>query len=272
MSADANQEQTQTETQVTETPAAQPDTQGSVSPSQTAEPDAGSAQQAQGDKNQQPQMIPKWRFDEVNQKAHAYEQQLRALQQGQPQQPQQQKPAEPGRPKQEDFPTYEEYVRADARYEARQEYLRVKQEEQQQNQAKSFEERVRKADETFSEKLYEASAKNPALMQKLQNAPTLRPDLQLFGLKESETPVALAEHLADNPVLVLQLNQMPMERALREMGKIEAKLAGSSGQPVRKPSAGIPALDAVGAGQKPGQRSGDHMTQDDVISRLYPTS
>jgi hypothetical protein len=188
------------------------------------------------------------------------------------QQPQQQKPAEPGRPKQEDFQTYEEYVRADARYEARQEYLRARQEEQQQTQAKSFEERVRKADETFSEKLYDAAAKNPALMQKLQNAPTLRADLQLFGLKESETPVALAEHLADNPVLVLQLNQMPMERALREIGKIEAKLAGSSGQPVRKPSAGIPALDAVGAGQKPGQRSGDHLTQDDVISRLYPTS
>jgi hypothetical protein len=268
MSTDANQNQIQTDTQVTETPSAQPAIQGSDSPSQTQEPAAGSAQQAQGDKQTNQDFVPRWRLNEEIQKRRELESRLSQPQQ----QPQQQKPAEPGRPKQEDFQTYEEYVRADARYEARQEYLRARQEEQQQTQAKSFEERVRKADETFSEKLYDAAAKNPALMQKLQNAPTLRADLQLFGLKESETPVALAEHLADNPVLVLQLNQMPMERALREIGKIEAKLAGSSGQPVRKPSAGIPALDAVGAGQKPGQRSGDHLTQDDVISRLYPTS
>lgn len=266
MSADANQEQTQTETPVTETPSAQPATQGSESPAQTPEPAAGSAPQAQG-AHQQPPMIPKWRFDEVNE-------QLKQERQARFQQPQPQaqpKPADNGRPKQEDFQTYEDFIRADARFEARQEYIRARQEEQQQNQQQSFNDRVRKADETFSDKLAEATTKNPALLDKLRNSPPLRPDLQFFGVKESDQPVALAEHLADNPALVLQLNQMPAERALREIGKIEAKLTGSSGQPTRKPSAGIPALDAVGAGNKPGSRSGDNLTQNDVISRLYPT-
>jgi hypothetical protein len=270
MSADANQEQTQTETPVTETPATQPDTQGSVSPSQDKEPEAGSAQQAQGANSQHNNdFVPRWRLNEEIQKRRELESRFQTPPQQQPTQP---KPADDGRPKQEDFQTYEEFVRADARFEARQELARARQEEQQQNQAKSFQERVRKAEESFSEKLYDAATKNPALMQKLQNAPALRPDLQLYGLKESDMPVALAEHLADNPVLVLQLNQMPPERALREMGKIEAKLAGSSGQPPKKPSAGIPALDAVGAGNKPGNKSADQLSQDDVISRLYPTS
>jgi len=269
MSADANQEQTQTETTVTETPAAQPDTQGSVSPSPTQEPAAGSAQQAQGANSQHSNdFVPRWRLNEEIQKRR----ELEARFQTQPQQPPQQKPAEDGRPKQEDFQSYEEYLEAKAAHTARQEFARLKAEESQQNQVKDFQERVRKAEESFSEKLYDAAAKNPALMQKLQNAPTLRPDLQLYGLKESDIPVALAEHLADNPVLVLQLNQMPAERALREMGKIEAKLAGSSGQPQRKPSAGIPALDAVGAGQKPGYKPADKLSDQDVLARLYPTS
>lgn len=271
MSADANQEQTQTETPVTETPAAQPATQGSVSPSQTQEPEGGSAQQAQGEKNQHSNdFVPRWRLNEEIQKRR----ELEARFQGQPQQqPQQPKPASDGAPKQEDFQTYEEFIKAEARYEARQELARARQEEQKQNQAKSFEERVRKADESFTEKVYDAASKNPALLQKLQNAPSLRPDLHLYGLKEADNPVGMAEYLADNPALVIQLNQLPPEKALREMGKIEAKLAnGSSGQPPKKPSAGIPALDAVGSGNKPGQRSGDHLTQDDVIARLYPSS
>src|SRR4051812_6356208 len=117
MSADANQEQTQTETSVTETPSAQPATQGSESPTQTPEPAAGSAQQAQG-AHQQPPMIPKWRLDEVLEQNR----QLKAQMHQQPQQPAQPKAAEDGRPKQGDFETYEDFIRADTRYETRQEF------------------------------------------------------------------------------------------------------------------------------------------------------
>lgn len=261
MSQDANDNQAQPEPTQT-APESQP-AQGSDT--QTADTGAASvpAQQAQG-VQQQPPMIPKWRLDEVLEQNR----QLKAA--AQQQQPQAQpKAASDGRPKQEEFQTYEEYIRADARYEARQEYLRARQEEAQQNQAKGFEDRVKKADESFTEKIYAAATKRPELLQKIQNAPALRPDIQLFGLKESDNPDILAEHLADNPMLILQLNQMPVEKALREIGKIEAKLTGSSGQPPRKPSAGIPALDAVGAGNKPGPRTGDNLSQDDVIARLY---
>lgn len=261
MSQDANDNQAQTEPTQT-APESQP-AQGSDT--QTAEPGAASvpAQQAQG-VQQQPPMIPKWRLDEVLEQNR----QLKAaVQQQQPQA--QPKPASDGAPKQDDFQTYEDYLDARAAYRTRQEIARIREEETQRNQAKGFEERVKKADETFTEKIYAAATKKPELLQKIQNAPALRPDIQLFGLKESDTPDILAEHLADNPMLILQLNQMPMEKALREIGKIEAKLTGSSGQPPRKPSAGIPALDAVGAGNKPGPRTGDNLSQDDVIAKLY---
>lgn len=233
----------------TETPVAAPESQPAQGGDTPAAP--APAEAAAPAASQQPQMIPKWRFDEVNE-------QLKAMRQQQPQQAQPQKPtaAEPQAPRQEDFNTWEEYVRADARFvaqqEARQEFQRARQAEQQQAQSQKWSERVETAETKFSEKLYEATAKNPALIQKLQNAPFLRGDLQL-ALKESDAPIALAEHLADNPVLVLQLNQMAPDRAWREMGRIEAKLAGSTGQPPpRKPSAGVPDMQPVGAGNKPG--------------------
>ncbi len=95
-------------------------------------------------------------------------------------------------------------------------------------------------------------------------------------LKDSDKRIELAEHLAENPVQIFQINkfiqQGRVDLALREFGKIEGKLGGSSGQPPKKPSAGIPALDAVGAGQKPGPKHVDQYSQDDVIARLYPTS
>lgn len=242
--------------QVEDAPAAEPDKgTDTPAPEPTDKPEE-TPSPAPTDKAQQPNpsnhSIPKWRLDEVLEQNR----QLKAqLQQPPQQQAPQQKPADAGRPKQEDFQTYEDFIRADARFEARQEYVRARQEEQQQNQQQSFNERVRKADESFSEKLAEATTKNPALLDKLRNSPALRQDLQFFGIKEADQPIALAEHLADNPALVLQLNQMPPERALRELGKIEAKLTAVTGGPQRKPSAQAPNLDPVGGGKQPAKKN-----------------
>ena len=235
----------------TETPVAAPESQPAQGGDTPVAP--APAEAAAPAASQQPQMIPKWRFDEVNEQL---KQERQARLQQQPQQSQKPATTEPQAPRQEDFATWEEFVRADARFvaqqETRQEFQRARQAEQQQAQTQKWSERVETADTKFSEELYKATAKNPALIQKLQGAPSLRNDLQL-ALKESDAPIALAEHLADNPVLVLQLNQMSPDRAWREMGKIEAKLAGSTGQPPpRKPSAGVPDMQPVGAGNKPG--------------------
>lgn len=218
---------------------------------------------------QQPKSIPDWRFNEVNERMKAAEARLAQIQ-AQPPQPQPKNPADQA-PKPEDFSTYEEYVRADARFvarqEAQQEFQKARQADQQQAQQWSAQERVRKADESFNTKLHEALAKDPALLTTLQNAPTLRPDLQLFGLKESDTPIELAKHLAANPALILQLNQMPAERALREMGKIEAKLQGSGGQAQAKVSQMPKPMPPVGTGKAAG---GAQTGLDRALSVLYP--
>lgn len=249
----------------TETPAEAPESQpaeGSESQTPANEP----AKEPAAASQQPPQMIPKWRFDEVNEQL---KQERQARLQSQQSAPQNQ-PTQPQPPKQEDFGTWEEFVRADARFvaqqEARQEFQRARQEEQRQTQTRGFQERVETADAKFSEKLYEATAKNPALMQKLQNAPSLRGDLQL-ALKESDAPVALAEHLADNPGLVIQLNQMQPDRAWREMGRIEAKLAGASGQPPKVSQMPKPMTPVGGTKSTGGGGSG----LDKALSILYPS-
>lgn len=270
MSQDANENQIPTEVPVTETPAAQPDTQGSDSPSQPQEPAAGSAQQVQG-AQQQPPMIPKWRFDEINHRAQAAERELQALR-GQSQQAPQ--PAAPQAPKQEDFSTYEEYIRADARFvaqqEARQAYQQERQREQQASQQQTEQAREHAANSNWSQKTSEAAQKYPDFFDKLASAPTLHPILQAV-LKPSPAAGDLAYHLAGQPETITRLNGMHPLDAIAELGRIEGKLQGSSGQPPqRKPSAGIPALDTVGAGTKTGPRRGDQMTQEDVIAKLYP--
>jgi hypothetical protein len=200
------------------------------------------------------QWIPKWRFDEVNERYRA------ALQQQQQPRPAPQAPQAQGEPEptQEQYQTYEAYVEARAEFRARQtaraEFQNLQTQAIQSQQARSFQERVEKADTDWNTELYAATQKNPALLQKLSNAPGLRPDLQLV-LKESNARVALAEHLADNPAMVFQLNQMPPDRAIWTMSEAAFKLTAVTGGPQKKPSAQAPNLDPVGGGNKPAKKN-----------------
>lgn len=246
MSEDANPVET------TPAPEAAPESQpvqGSETPVATPAP---AEVTPQGRENQQSLTIPKWRFDEVNHRAQQAERELAQLRQPQ-QQPQ---PApEPTAPKPADYETYEDYVRAEARFTAQQEARQVlkseRQREQEERRAQDEQTRAQSIHANWSQKANEARTKYPDFDEKLSMAPILHPIAQQV-LKNAQNAGELGYHLASNPDLIARVNGMhPLDMAA-ELGRIEGKLQGSTGQPIRKPSAGIPALTPVGAGTKPG--------------------
>lgn len=198
--------------------------------------------------------IPYSRFAEVNRKWREEQQENARLRASGTQAPQQPQPQ--GAPKQEDFSTYEEYVRADASHHAR---LAAQEEfknlQKQQAQGWESQQKTKQQQDAFanwSTQMQAAAAKDPTVK-------TLSPEV--FGHWPEEFSVMmmaaknagdLSTHLMRNPNEVLRLASMNPHQAAMELGEMSAKLAGSSGQPPRKPSAQVPNLDPVGAGTKNG--------------------
>jgi hypothetical protein len=210
-------------------------------------------------------MIPKPRFDEINQRMHAAEARARALEQqfGTNQAPQ---PHASQAPKQEDFGTYEEFIRAEARYEARQEYARMEQERRQQHVQQTEQQREYNAAVNWTSKAAEASAKHPDFIDVV--AP-LRLNAMLEGLIKA-SPVAgdLAYHLGKNRgELEARLNSMHPLDAAAEMGRIEAKLTGAGGQPQPKVSQMPKPMTPVNGGKS---NAGGGSGLDKALSILYP--
>lgn len=249
MLEDANLETT-TET-TADAPASQP-VEGGDTPAVATGAESVSTQPGPG-VNQQPQTIPKWRFDELNARMQAAEARLREGYQP----PQQQQPQTPQAPKQEDFPTYEEYIRADARFvaqeEAKKTWSDLQEGQRRQTIQQTEQQRAYAAENNWTQKSQETAARKPDFEMKVATAPPLAPHA-LAVLKNSEAAGDLAYHLASDHALIQKINAMHPLDAIAEMGRIEGKLNGSNaGQPAqRKPSAGIPAIDPVGAGNKPG--------------------
>lgn len=244
---DANQEV------VTETPAEAPDSQ----PVQGGETPAATPSQEdttpQGQGSQQSPMIPKWRFDQINEQLKAERQARLQMQQPAVPQPQQQAPQEP---KPDDFPTYEAYIDARAEFKAERaaeaKWNGLQQQQQQAAQQQTERARIQTAEANWTQKADEAIAKYPDFEQRIYTSPSLTNAHALAVLKASPVAGDLAYHLASNHDLVNRLNGMHPLDAAAELGRIEGKLNGSSGQPKSKPSAGIPVITPVGAGQKHG--------------------
>jgi hypothetical protein len=247
MSEDANNIETPTET-TAEAPASQP-AQGNETPATPQVQETGSAPQGQSESQQSP-MIPKWRFDQVNEQLKA-----ERLARSQYQQPaaQPQQPAQTA-PKEEDFADWGSYQKAVIAHEVRLGIEQDRQAQRQQQQQQAMMSRVQSIESNWAQKSQEAGGKYQDFEQKIATSPALTNSYALEALKASPMAGDLAYHLASNHALVQQLNGMHPLDAAAELGRIEAKLAGSNaGQPApKKPSAGIPALEPLGAGNKPG--------------------
>lgn len=209
--------------------------------------------------------IPLSRFNEVIRERNELRQRFQQPQQA-PQQPQQ----APQAPKQEDFATYEEYLDARADFRAEAKYNSLKQQDHQQAQVRQFQDRAQKSFSNFSQKLAEAVAKDPTVQAIIDSAPALRPDLQV-NLGEFKDPVSLGKHLAMNPDLVYEMNNLPPDLAVQRMWSIGQSLAGSTTPPKTSVSKAPPPISPLGSGKTAtsgGYR--DDMSQEEFNREFKP--
>lgn len=218
--------------------------------------------------DKQPQQIPnetvpRWRLNEEIEKRRVLEARLQSV--APVQQPQ--APAAPSAPKEEDYADFASYNAAVVAHTVQQELQKREQHQNQQAQNQQFYERVKKADATWEEAIYAESAKDPGFIESIQNAPAFRPELQLM-LKEADDKIGLARYFAANPGQIIALNNMPFEKAIREMTKAELSLTTAKAGPSKIPAKQAPDLDPVTGGITPPQKNAyrDNVSEADFVA------
>lgn len=187
-------------------------------------------------------------------------------------------------PKEEDFEAYRDFVKAQSRWEARQELRQQQQQWQSQAQAANNEQFHAQRDQQFAARLQATIAADPTFLQTIHPAvKALRPSSTLEpgervtamhavadALIDSEMPDALmrhwSEHFDDDFRRLLTLHPI---QVIREVGKLEARLGTApAGSVPRSPvlSQAKPPIKPVGsAPQASDAAPGDDASFDDHL-------
>lgn len=209
------------ETQPTETPEVEaPEVQKLETEGAETEGGEGTQENAEP---KPPAMIPRARFNQVLHRAKAAEEALRALQMPQQAPPQPAKPAEKLDPAK--FSSLEEYetaVRREAAEEARRQIL-------EEFQAESQTKEARKLLTEFNARLTTAAKENPEYVEAFEylDSPAVADRLDVgvgAALLESEVGPQLMREIAFNPEILQRIIDQPARTALREIGRLEAKI------------------------------------------------
>jgi len=167
-----------------------------------------------------------------------------ALRQPQPAQPA--APAVEAPPKQEDFPDYDDYLRASARHEVKQELARERQEAEKVQR----EESQRRAAMDQQTKTTEMIGKGKAAYDDFDIVafdPKVRiTEAVLAAAAESEEGHAIIYHLAKNPAEAARIAALSPVAQVREVGKLEARLTAP---PVKQPSSAPAPIKPVGSNE-----------------------
>lgn len=145
--------------------------------------------------------------------------------------------ADDARPDRSKFADYEEWHRADTRWETRQEFNRIQRENAQREYARVSAERIG----TLKTELAEAAAEDPAFAKawKTVSADGF-PVSDSMGefIAESDNPTAVIEWLASNPAEAEKLYSASPAQVARALARVEAKQAQAP--PARTPQAPPP--------------------------------
>lgn len=155
--------------------------------------------------------------------------------QQQPQQ-QQQRAAGEGEPQRDQFESYEDYIRAIGRFEAKQELSKERTASQQREQQEA-QQRYQQQLVKVAEQRIEAGRKEYADFDAVINEAAEEGTLPIgsplhMAIIESDLGHKIAYHLAKNPEEAERLASLPQRQMDRELGKLEVKLAAA---PVQKP-------------------------------------
>jgi hypothetical protein len=219
-----------------------------------------------------------WEREQARREAAALRQQLDALQQGRmaPEMPAPSAPTLPQAPpapqaqvgdpppSEEHYQTYAEFVAATARWSARQQYLELLQHAQAQAEAQQTADIRQTRASAFAERMQAAEQAEPALLTGL--APEvldLRPAMSLQpgespdggtaiadALLEMEHPQHVMRYLSDHPDDFRRIRALHPMLAMREVGRIEARLDAASHGSASQPSLSQakPPIQPVGRG------------------------
>lgn len=219
-----------------------------------------------------------WEREQARREAAALREQLVALQAQAAAPPQASAPvpqapdqpqARPGdvgdpQPLEDQFDTYAAFVAAQARWAARQQYRELMQHAQAQAEAQQADDLRHARASTFASRMAAAEQAEPALLAGLSpEVLNLRPAMSLQpgerpdggtavadALLESEQPQRLMRYLSDHPDDLRRLQALHPMLAMREVGRLEARLdaapSGSASQPSL--SQAKPPIQPVGRG------------------------
>jgi len=216
-----------------------------------------------------------WEREQARREAEAARQELAALRaQLQPQAPaetpQAQMPPAPinatdPEPTEEQFETYRDYVRAQAQWAARQQLSQFVQFAQQQAEHQQVEQHRTTAASTFAERMQQAQATQPELLAQLDpDVLNARPSLSLAPgetptgetaiadlVLHHEQPGRLLTYLSDHKDDFRRIAALHPMLAMRELGRLEARLDAASSGSVSTPSPtsqAKPPIQPVGRG------------------------
>ena len=153
-------------------------------------------------------------------------------------------------PRAEHYSDYASFVSDQARWAARQEFRALQAREQQQWATQQAERAMQTRASTFADRLDKATETDPELLAdiapevlSLRPAMSLRQGEQPTGataiadaLLESDVPHMLMRHLSDHPDDLRRITALHPMLAMREIGRIEARLDTASSGPVPAPS------------------------------------
>lgn len=140
-----------------------------------------------------------------------------------------------GEPKPQDFKDYESFVKAQARWEARQEVAALRRETEAMQQQREALERAH----AVKEKLSAGAAKHPDFEEVVfaDDLPISEP--MAAAIAESDVSADLAYYLGQNRDEALRISKLLPTQQVREIAKLESKLAATPA-PTRAPAPIVP--------------------------------
>lgn len=132
-------------------------------------------------------------------------------------------------PKEEDFDTYEEFLRADARYAAKEEARALREQDKKERAKEAQNKKARE----WEKKQTAAFKKHPDYYDAIDSiSETTFPDLVLEAMNDSDLGAELAYHLAKHPDELEDLLDLSPRKAVMQLGRLEDKLTAK--EPVKK--------------------------------------
>lgn len=171
--------------------------------------------------------------------------------------PEVQQPQPEPPPKEDDFATYDEFLRATARWEVKQELAQERQRQQEEAKRTRQQETHQQRVQSFQQRAAEFAAEHPDFQAVITNPSLPVTEAMNEAILDSDMGPQVAYHLGQHPDEAARIAQLSPYAAAREIGKLEHRL---SMPPKPTVSQAPDPLKPVGGSGESRQKSSDDMS------------